>query len=149
MAHIERIRKPRTASSYLIKAVGYAAKGGDSGQGLIKGNRYSIASCSRAPSWETLASFEVGNITAVIKELGYKLEQWKKPIERQIAKMTKRKAWLKKEHAIAAICKEPKEVTNQLHYNIIRLEKQIERAKAKIKGRGRSCLQQKPLFHRL
>ncbi|MDN3683915.1 hypothetical protein QW180_07745 [Vibrio sinaloensis] len=53
-------------------------KGENADQGLIRGNRYNIARCSRAPAWETLATFEADNITAVIKELGYKLEQWKK-----------------------------------------------------------------------
>lgn len=136
MAHIERIRKPKAASSYMIKALGYAAKGGNADQGLIKGNRYNIARCSRAPNWETLASFEVGNITAVIKELGYKLEQWKKPIERQIAKMNHKKSILKKDHNIAKKSGKPEDVTNKLYHRIIQLERATLKAKEKIKARG-------------
>ncbi|KLU98739.1 hypothetical protein ABT56_23125, partial [Photobacterium aquae] len=59
-AHLERIREPKAAGSYLIKAVGYAAKGDNANQGLIRGNRYNIARCSRAPGWECIASFEAG-----------------------------------------------------------------------------------------
>ncbi|HHF3091087.1 TPA: hypothetical protein ACPJ1J_004892, partial [Vibrio alginolyticus] len=100
-AKLERIKKPKAAGSYIIKAVGYAAKGENADQGLIKGNRYNIAKCSRAPAWETLASFEAGNMTAIIKELGYKLEQWKKPIKRQIRKLRNAKEQTIKAKAIA------------------------------------------------
>ncbi|WED29029.1 hypothetical protein L3V77_24155 [Vibrio sp. DW001] len=136
MAHIERIREPKAASSYLIKALGYATKGENADQGLIRGNRYNIAQCSRAPEWETLASFEVGNITAVIKELGYKLEQWKRPIERQIAKMHYKKSILKKDHNIAKKSGKPEEYTNKLYQKIIRLEKSAIKAKETMKSRG-------------
>lgn len=42
-AHVERIRKPEAAGLYILKAVGYSAKGSDGGQGLIYGNRYGIS----------------------------------------------------------------------------------------------------------
>ncbi len=83
-ANLQRIKQPKAASSYLIKAVGYAAKGENADQGLVKGNRYNIAQCSRAPAWVCLASFEAGNMAAIIKECGYKLEQWKKPLNRSV-----------------------------------------------------------------
>ncbi|KHT65445.1 hypothetical protein RJ45_01000, partial [Photobacterium gaetbulicola] len=79
-AHLERIRQPKAAGSYIIKAVGYAAKGENADQGLIKGNRYNIARCSRAPGWDCLANFEAHNMAAIIKECGYRLEHWKKPL---------------------------------------------------------------------
>lgn len=122
MAHIERIKQPKAASSYLIKAVGYAAKGENADQGLIKGNRYSIARVSRAPNWETLASFDADNITAVIRELGYKLEQWKKPLLRSVSRINKQKAQTIKASSIAR--KQGKSETDikKLQSRIIRLE---------------------------
>ena len=107
MAHIERIKHPKAASSYLIKAVGYAAKGTNADQGLIKGNRYSIARVSRAPSWETLASFDADNMTAIIRELGYRLDQWKKPLQRSISRI------IRLEHAAKKTAQEMKSI--QMH----------------------------------
>ncbi|WP_070964621.1 rolling circle replication-associated protein [Vibrio sonorensis] len=96
LAHLERIKHKDAAAGYLIKAVGYAAKGGNADQGMIKGNRYNIARCSRAPDWEALASFDVHNITGIIKECGYRLEQWKAPIKRNISRKQYKKSELKK-----------------------------------------------------
>ena len=42
-AHIESIKQPKSAGRYILKAVGYTAKGTDAGQGLVIGNRYGIA----------------------------------------------------------------------------------------------------------
>ncbi|MGR4016588.1 rolling circle replication-associated protein [Vibrio harveyi] len=135
-AKLERIKKPKAAGSYIIKAVGYAAKGENADQGLIKGNRYNIAKCSRAPAWETLASFEAGNMTAIIKELGYKLEQWKKPIKRQIRKLQAAKAQTIKAKSIAKQQSKPEDYQNRLYQRIIRLEKQAEKLNKTIKERG-------------
>ncbi|MGF1909173.1 hypothetical protein L4C38_07020 [Vibrio kasasachensis] len=135
-AKLERIKKPKAAGSYIIKAVGYAAKGANADQGLIKGNRYNIAKCSRAPAWETLASFEVGNMTAIIKELGYKLEQWKKPIKRQIGKLQAAKAQTIKAKSIAKNQNKPQDYQNRLYHRIIRLEKQAEKLNQTVKDRG-------------
>ncbi|HHX8450567.1 TPA: rolling circle replication-associated protein [Vibrio diabolicus] len=135
-AKLERIKKPKAAGSYIIKAVGYAAKGENADQGLIKGNRYNIAKCSRAPAWETLASFEAGNMTAIIKELGYKLEQWKKPIKRQIRKLRNAKEQTIKAKAIAKKQHKPDEYQNKLYQRIIRLEKQAEKLSQNIRDRG-------------
>ncbi|SHO55116.1 rolling circle replication-associated protein [Vibrio quintilis] len=96
MANLQRIKYPKAAGSYIIKAVGYAAKGNNAEQGLIRGNRYNIARCSRAPAWEVLASFDAANMAGIIKECGYKLEQWRAPIERDIRrKQTKKKEAIK------------------------------------------------------
>ncbi|MFS1425902.1 hypothetical protein LMH73_001605 [Vibrio splendidus] len=135
MAHIERIRQPKAASTYLIKAVGYAAKGNNADQGLIKGNRYSIAKVSRAPSWETLASFEADNITAVIRELGYKLEQWKKPLLRTISRINKQKAQTVKASSIAKQQGKPEDHLKKLQSRIIRLEHAAKKTTQQMKSR--------------
>ena len=135
-AKLERIRKPKAAGSYIIKAVGYAAKGENADQGLIKGNRYNIAKCSRAPAWETIASFEADNMTAIIKELGYKLEQWKKPIQRQVRKLQAAKAQTIKAKSIALKQNKPEDFQNKLYQRIIRLEKQAEKLNQTLKSRG-------------
>ncbi|MEZ8205852.1 hypothetical protein ACED47_17365 [Vibrio splendidus] len=135
MAHIERIRQPKAASTYLIKAVGYAAKGDNADQGLIKGNRYSIARVSRAPSWETLASFEADNITAVIRELGYKLEQWKKPLQRTISRINKQKAQTVKASSIAKQQGKPEAHLKKLQSRIIRLEHAAKKTTLEMKSK--------------
>ncbi|AAW86526.1 hypothetical protein VF_2031 [Aliivibrio fischeri ES114] len=135
-AKLERIREPKAAGTYIIKAVGYAAKGDDASQGLVKGNRYSIAKCSRAPSWECIASFEANNITAIIKELGYKLEQWKKPLERSLNRLSYQKSQTIKAKAIAA--KQPgttEDKLKKMQSSIIRLEKQAQKVKQEMKSR--------------
>ncbi|MDZ4178790.1 MAG: hypothetical protein U1E29_06115 [Coriobacteriia bacterium] len=40
---IERIKKSERAGHYILKAVGYSAKGTDGGQGTVRGNRYGIS----------------------------------------------------------------------------------------------------------
>ena len=135
-AKLERIRKPQAAGTYIIKAVGYAAKGEDASQGLIKGNRYSIAKCSRAPAWECLASFDADNMTAIIKELGYRLEQWKKPIKRKVNKLHVAKAQTIKAQAIAKQQNKPEEYRNKLLQRIIRLEKETQKLNQTMKERG-------------
>ncbi|MHA2862418.1 hypothetical protein [Vibrio harveyi] len=135
MAHIEWIKQPKAASTYLIKALGYAAKGENADQGLIRGNRYNIARCSRAPAWETLATFDTDNITAVIKELGYKLEQWKKPMQRSIARINKQKAQTVKAVGIAEQQSKPDEHLNKLKARIIRLERAAKNVAQDMKAR--------------
>lgn len=48
--HQERLRDPRAAAAYLLKAVGYVSKGTQSGQGTIVGNRYGMSQSLRAVS---------------------------------------------------------------------------------------------------
>ncbi|WP_153446894.1 rolling circle replication-associated protein [Vibrio algicola] len=133
---IEKIKKPKAAGTYIIKAVGYAAKGDNGSQGLIRGNRYGIASCSRAPNWECLASFDAGNMIAVIKEMGYKLEQWKKPLRRQVNKLHYAKDQTIKAKAIAKKQGKPEETLKKMQARIIRLEKLAEKTNHEIKARG-------------
>jgi len=56
--HQERLRNPRAAAAYLLKAVGYVTKGTQSGQGSIVGNRYGVSSALRAVRAEPV---EVGD----------------------------------------------------------------------------------------
>lgn len=135
-ANLERIRKPEAAGAYIIKAVGYLAKGDDTNQGLIKGNRYAVAKCSRAPDWECLASFDADNMTAIIKELGYKLEQSKKPIKREICKLNNAADQTIKALAIAKKQAKPEEHQKRLQQRIIRLQKQAEKKKQALRARG-------------
>ncbi|MGF1887453.1 hypothetical protein L4D13_15100 [Photobacterium profundum] len=135
-AKLEKIRHTQAAGSYIIKAVGYAAKGGNANQGLIKGNRYNIARCSRAPGWDCLASFETGNMAAIIKELGYKLEQWRKPIDRFIRRLQKQHDQTIKAKAIAKQAKKPKEVQQRLSARLAKIEHQMRASRDQLKSRG-------------
>lgn len=83
-AHFERIRNKHAASSYIIKAVGYAAKGDNGTQGWIEGNRYGISRSARAPKWEVLATFEAERMSAVIGECRRRLDKWKAPKKQEI-----------------------------------------------------------------
>ncbi len=135
LAHLERIKYGQAASGYLIKAVGYAAKGANADQGLIRGNRYNIARCSRAPAWDVLATFDVDNITGIIKECAYKLEQWRKPHARAIA----RKSAKKQEMISAAAIAERQGDANRKRKCLAlikRLEQEILETKAVLKSRG-------------
>ncbi|WP_428460903.1 rolling circle replication-associated protein [Photobacterium makurazakiensis] len=134
-ANLQRIQQPKAASSYIIKAVGYAAKGGNADQGLIKGNRYNIARCSRAPAWECVASFEADNMAAIIKECGYKLEQWRKPLNRRIRRIEKQLDQTIKAKSIAKQARKPEDVIHKLTGRIIRLEHQIRSTREQIKKR--------------
>ncbi|EPO0042236.1 rolling circle replication-associated protein [Vibrio harveyi] len=135
MAHLEKIKFCEAAAGYLIKAVGYAAKGDNADQGLIKGNRYNISRCSRAPDWDVLASFDVDNMTGIIKECGYMLEQWRKPMQREI----KRKK-IKKDEAIKAIDINKKQgkvsAVVKLNHLIKRLDTEARELRQEIKQRG-------------
>ncbi|MGR5276493.1 hypothetical protein ACPV5J_07430 [Vibrio rotiferianus] len=135
MARLERIKYGAAASGYLIKAVGYAAKGDNADQGLIKGNRYNIARCSRAPDWDVLASFDVDNITGIIQECGYRLQQWRKPLAREIKRKQDKKAEYikaidinKKKSNLTAVAK--------LQRLISKIESEARGLKEEIKSRG-------------
>ncbi|MCG3758856.1 hypothetical protein EXA21_04705 [Vibrio cincinnatiensis] len=134
-ANLQRIKKPEAAGTYIIKAVGYAAKGDKENQGIIRGNRYGMAACTRAPKWETLTSFEADNMAGIICELGHKLDRWKKPILRSI----KRAETLKEQSIKAAgIAKAKNDVATlaKLKNRIARLENQIKNARAETKAAG-------------
>ncbi|CAE6902043.1 hypothetical protein ACOMICROBIO_EPCKBFOG_01458 [Vibrio sp. B1FLJ16] len=135
MAHLEKIKFSEAAAGYLIKAVGYAAKGDNADQGLIKGNRYNIARCSRAPDWDVLASFDVDNMTGIIKECGYRLEQWRKPMLREITRKQTRK-----DDAIRAIDINRKkgkfDAVQKLNHLIKKLDHETREIRERLKSRG-------------
>ncbi|MCG7500049.1 hypothetical protein MHO82_24605 [Vibrio sp. Of7-15] len=135
-AHLERIREPKAAGTYIIKAVGYAAKGDNANQGLIKGNRYGIAQSARAPAWECLASYETSNMAAIIKECGYKLEQWRKPLERKLRQQVAQKEQTVKALAIAKQEKKPQDHIKKLQNRLIRLEHQQRHTRKTMSLRG-------------
>lgn len=132
-ANLQRIKNPMGAGSYIIKAVGYAAKGDNAEQGLIRGNRYNIARCSRAPAWDVLASFDADNMAAIIKECGYKLERWRKPIERDLSRKRQ-----KREGAIKALAihKADKSKRFGIQRLVKQLDTEITELKARLKSRG-------------
>ncbi|ELL4666597.1 hypothetical protein Q5V23_000373 [Vibrio fluvialis] len=132
IAHLERIKYSEAAAGYLIKAVGYAAKGSNADQGLIRGNRYNIARCSRAPAWDVLASFDVDNMTGIIKECAYRLERWRKPIIREIERKKE-----KKERAIAAAAMASNVRRKPRILSLVKqLETEITELKTALKSRG-------------
>ncbi|WP_237584082.1 rolling circle replication-associated protein [Photobacterium halotolerans] len=131
MAHLERIHEPKAAGSYLIKAVGYAAKGENADQGLIRGNRYNIARCSRAPDWSCLASFEADNMAAIIRECGYKLEQWRRPMERSLERLQKAHRQTIKAVAMA----NAPDMVGKLRNRLNRLEKQMRETREQMRSR--------------
>ncbi|NOH85912.1 hypothetical protein F0249_19175 [Vibrio sp. 03-59-1] len=135
MANLQKIKYGDAAAGYLIKAVGYAAKGGNADQGLIKGNRYNIARCSRAPDWEVLASFEASNMASIIKECGYRLERWRKPIEKEIKRKRE-----KRDEAIKVMAIKNNQGKRSARFklqNLIeKLENEIKEQRDVLKNRG-------------
>ncbi|MDD1828585.1 hypothetical protein LRP52_41110 [Photobacterium sp. ZSDE20] len=75
-------------------------------------------------------------MTAVIKELGHKLDQWKKPLKRKVSKLIVAKAQTIKAKSIAIKQGKPKELTDKMQSRIIRLEKQAEKVNREIHERG-------------
>ncbi len=91
-AKLERIKTPQAASNYLLKAVGYLTKGGDSGQGIIRGNRYGISASARAPKWECIGEFYSDNFLAILGELREKLHRKKAKINAQVIACTQQRS---------------------------------------------------------
>ncbi len=93
--------------------------------------------CTRAPSGSV--AFRLGLWLArnqVIKELGHKLDQWKKPLKRRISKLKVAKDQTIKAKAIAMKQGKPKSLTDKMQSRIIRLEKQAEKVNQEIRERG-------------
>lgn len=69
-AHLEKIKDPMQAGAYMAKAAGYLTKAnGESDQGEIRGNRYSISADSRAPDWERVSRAEMGSMGFLIADV--------------------------------------------------------------------------------
>lgn len=60
-AHLEKLRDSASAGGYIAKAAGYLSKGSRSAdQGIIRGNRYGIAKCARAPGFVQISRYHWG-----------------------------------------------------------------------------------------
>lgn len=73
-AHLEKIKDPECAGSYMAKAAGYMTKGqtdeeGNSSQGKVRGNRYGISAEARAPEWEIVGIYENGLMGTLIRDV--------------------------------------------------------------------------------
>ncbi len=68
-AHLEKIKDPQKAGSYVAKAAGYLSKAqGKTDQGEIRGNRYGISSRARAPGWIECERHQVGMMGWLLAE---------------------------------------------------------------------------------
>ncbi|UXI04102.1 hypothetical protein [Photobacterium sp. TY1-4] len=74
-------------------------------------------------------------MAAIIKECGYKLEQWRKPINRHLKRLEKQLDQTIKAKAIAKRAKKPEQDINKLTARIIRLENQMKASRDHIKSR--------------
>jgi hypothetical protein len=82
-AHLEKIRNPKSAVGYMLKALGYMTKGAAeidketgeiiNSQGMIKGNRYGISKDARAPDWECINEFEAAHMGQIVREMGQRI----------------------------------------------------------------------------
>lgn len=68
--HLEKIKDPQKAGSYVAKAAGYLTKGQgpENWQGEIRGNRYGISSRARAPGWIECERHQVGMMGWLLAE---------------------------------------------------------------------------------
>ena len=78
MVHIERIKSPAAASSYLLKALGYMSSESKGDQGEIRGNRYNISKYARAEAWENCATHESQHMYRLIQEYLQSLDEKRK-----------------------------------------------------------------------
>jgi hypothetical protein len=68
--HLEKIDDPLCAGAYMAKAAGYLTKAaGMSDQGEVSGNRYAISKAARAPSWQTIGTYQLGIMGHLIREV--------------------------------------------------------------------------------
>lgn len=68
-AHLEKIKDPQKAGSYVAKAAGYLSKAqGKGDQGEIRGNRYGISTHARAPGWIECERHQVGMMGWLLAE---------------------------------------------------------------------------------
>ncbi len=76
-AHLEKIKEPEKAGSYMAKAAKYMTKGADgtSDQGTVRGNRYGISKHARAPVWVTMFESELGIMGSLIHDMNEHYEQ--------------------------------------------------------------------------
>jgi len=89
-AHLEKIKDPHKAGSYVAKAAGYLSKAqGKTDQGEIRGNRYAVSSRARAPGWIECERHQIGMMGWLLAEAH---EKWNNKHGEKIA----RREFLKK-----------------------------------------------------
>lgn len=68
--HLEKIKDSTCAGAYMAKAAGYLSKAqGQDTQGIVKGNRYGISACARAPEWEKYAVQQLHIVSQLIVDV--------------------------------------------------------------------------------
>jgi hypothetical protein len=81
-AHLEKLKAKEAAGYYIAKAAGYLTKGaGESDQGPVRGNRYGIAECARAPGWKPVLVWAWSVLGYLIKDAREKYNQVANPIK--------------------------------------------------------------------
>lgn len=91
-AHLEKLKDPGKAGSYVAKAAGYLSKAqGKGDQGEIRGNRYGISTRARAPGWIECERHQIGMIGWLLAELH---EAWNKKHGEKIQRREKLKRQL-------------------------------------------------------
>jgi hypothetical protein len=111
MANLQKIRNSKSATGYLLKALGYMTKGNHkidkntgeltSGQGVIRGNRYGISSEARAPDWVCISEFQAAHMGQIVLEIGQKIEAKQAAIKTELKALDKRQQNHKKQLAKA------------------------------------------------
>lgn len=82
-AHLERLKAREAAGYYIAKAAGYLTKAaGESDQGPIRGNRYGIASASRAPGWQPVLVWAWGVMGHLLREARERYNRVANPIRK-------------------------------------------------------------------
>ena len=88
-AHLEKIKDPQKAGSYVAKAAGYLSKAqGKTDQGEIRGNRYGISKRARAPGWIECERHRVGMMGWLLAEAS---EKWQEKHGQKIQRREKLK----------------------------------------------------------
>lgn len=91
-AHLQKLKDPGKAGSYVAKAAGYLSKAqGKGDQGEIRGNRYGISTRARAPGWIECERHQIGMMGWLLAELH---EAWNKKHGPKIAEREKLKRQL-------------------------------------------------------
>lgn len=67
---LEKIKDCKCAGAYMAKAAGYITKAqGDTGQGVVRGNRYGISECARAPDWVVIGKAQLHSMGQIIADV--------------------------------------------------------------------------------
>lgn len=122
-ANLQRMQSTGAGASYLVKAVGYTAKGGKENQGMIRGNRYGISKTARAEGFEDIMTWQADNMAAIIAECEEKLARTNAHHDTTAIRAQVK---LKQQKKIHQITKNSKKLTEEER------EQRIEKIKAKM-----------------